>query len=144
MGATVLLTSVAPLTASAQGGTYTTSEVTDGRTTFIVVDNPGDGPTLSYSPDSTVTLLEEVVGPYTHAFEDLDADGQLDDWEDWRKSYDERAKSPAQELTIEQIAGLMLFSSHEPSPEAGLTDAQQAYLKSDQLRNVLNAGSNLS
>ena len=59
-----------------------------------------------------------------------------------RSPLGERAKALAQELSMEQIAGLMLFSSHERAPEAGLTDAQRKYLKDDHLRNVLNAGAN--
>ena len=36
----------------------------------------------------------------------------------------------------------MLFSSHERAIEEGLTDAQKKYLSEDNLRAVLNAGSN--
>ena len=42
-------------------------------------------------------------------------------------------------MSIEQIAGLMLFSSHERSPQDGLTDAQKTYLSESNLRAVLNA-----
>ena len=76
------------------------------------------------------------------AFKDMNANGTLEAWEDWRKPVAERAQALAGELSIAQIAGLMLFSSHERAPEAGLTDAQRAYLKNDHLRNVLNAGAN--
>ena len=40
---------------------YTTREVTDGDTTFVVVDNPGDAPDLSYGAESGITLIEEDV-----------------------------------------------------------------------------------
>lgn len=119
---------------------YTTREVTDGRTSFVIVDNPGDAPTLSYSPDSGIELLDEVVGVDTVAFKDMNANGELDKWEDWRETFEDRAADLASQLTIEQIAGLMLFSSHERSPADGLTDAQRAYISDDKLRNVLNAG----
>lgn len=45
-------------------------------------------------------------------------------------------------MSIEQIAGLMLFSSHERNIEDGLTEDQKTYLEEDNLRNILNAGSN--
>lgn len=115
-------------------------EVTDGTTTFMVVDNPGDGATLSYGVDSGITLLEEEVDGSTYAFKDMNGNAELDVWEDWRVEATERAADLAAQLTIEQISGLMLFSSHERSPADGLTDAQEVYLSQDKLRNVLNAG----
>ncbi len=121
------------------GGSYTTSEVSDGDTTFTVVDNPGDYPDLSYGSESGVTLLEEEIDGSTVAFKDMNANGELDTWEDWRLASTERAADIAGQMSIEQIAGLMLFSSHERSPGDGLTDAQKTYLSESNLRAVLNA-----
>ncbi len=120
----------------------TEQTVSDGTTTFTVVTNPNGGATLSYTEGSGVELLEVATSEGTYAFKDMNANGELDEWEDWREPVDVRARALARELTIPQIAGLMLFSSHERSPEAGLTDAQRTYLREDQLRNVLNAGAN--
>lgn len=53
----------------------------------------------------------------------MNVNGRLDAWEDWRKPVNERAKALAQELTMPQIAGLMLVSSHERELEKSLTDA---------------------
>lgn len=121
--------------------TYSTREVTDGTTSFVIVDNPGDGATLSYGSDSGFTLLEETDGEYTYAFKDMNGNGELDGWEDWRRDGAERAAEIAAAITTEQAQGLMLFSSHENSPQDGLTDVQRTYLSEDRLRNVLNAGS---
>ncbi|GAA4890189.1 hypothetical protein GCM10025789_03330 [Tessaracoccus lubricantis] len=123
-------------------GDYTEREVTDGTTTFMVVDNPGDGPTLSYGAESGITLLEEEIDGETYAFKDMNANGELDTWEDWRVESIDRATDLAEDLSIEQIAGLMLFSAHERSPIDGLSDAQREYLTDSRLRNVLNAGPN--
>ncbi len=130
--------------ASAEGGLTgpTETTVTDGTTTFTVVANPEGGATLSYVAGSPVHLLKVDTATATLAFKDMNANGALDAWEDWRLPVADRAKALAQELTIPQIAGLMLFSSHERAPEAGLTDRQRTYLRDDQLRNVLNAGAN--
>lgn len=121
---------------------YSTREVSDGTTTLTVVTNPGDGATLSYVADGPITLLEETDGDLTYAFKDMNGSGSLDTWEDWRLDGDERAAALAQELSIEQIEGLMLFSYHERAPQDGLTDAQKKYLSEDRLRNVLNAAGN--
>ncbi|UCN13829.1 glycoside hydrolase family 3 C-terminal domain-containing protein [Cellulomonas iranensis] len=121
---------------------YTTREVSDGKTTFVVVDNPGDAPTLSYGADGSITLLSEEVDGKKVAFKDMNGNGELDVWEDWRKSPQERAEALAEDLTMEQIAGLMLFSAHEMAPADGLTDAQKEYLRESHVRAVLNAGPN--
>ncbi|MDO5501005.1 MAG: glycoside hydrolase family 3 N-terminal domain-containing protein, partial [Propionibacteriaceae bacterium] len=119
---------------------YVEREVTDGTTTFMLVDNPEDGPQISYGVDSGFTLIEEEIDGKTYAFKDINGNGELDVFEDWRETPQDRAADLADDLTVEQISGLMLFSSHEGSPGDGLTDPQRTYLDQDKLRNVLNAG----
>ena len=135
-------TDPAPSESPASADTYSVREATDGTTAFTVVDNPGDAPTLSFGTESGVTILEETVDGATVAFKDMNANGELDTWEDWRVDASERATDLAADLSIEQIAGLMLFSAHERSPGDGLTDVQIEYLDDSRLRNVLNAGPN--
>jgi len=127
----------------AEASTYTTREVSDGTTDFVVVENPNGGAQLSYGAEGGIELLERKDGGATLAFKDMNANGELDTWEDWRVDSSERAADLAADMSIEQIAGLMLFSSHERSPADGLTDAQKTYLDESNLRAVLNAaGSN--
>ncbi|MDN4479942.1 glycoside hydrolase family 3 N-terminal domain-containing protein [Demequina muriae] len=121
-------------------GDYTEREVSDGTTDFVIVENPNDGAQLSYSAEGGMTLLEEEVDGSTYAFKDMNANGELDAFEDWRLEPAERAADLADDLTTEQISGLMLFSSHESSPGDGLTEPQETYLSDSHLRNVLNAG----
>jgi beta-glucosidase len=121
---------------------------------YILVKNPG-GPVLGYSPLSGVKILS-VDGL---SFKDLNKNGKLDKYEDWRLSTDERARDLASKMTIEQIAGLMLYSIHQAIPgmpgtpakstyhgqpfsEGGanawdLTDQQKIFLEKDNLRHVL-------
>jgi beta-glucosidase len=126
-------------------------------TEFLTVDN-GQGPRLGYSPQSGVKILH-VDGL---KFKDLNKNNTLDSYEDWRLPVDLRAKDLAQRMTVEQIAGLMLYSGHQavPANEAGfaagtysgmtfsqsganpwdLSDAQKKFLKDDNLRHVLLVG----
>ncbi|SJM50639.1 Beta-glucosidase [Frigoribacterium sp. JB110] len=127
--------------ASTDGGSYSTEEVTDGTTDIVVVTNPGDGKTLTMAKDS-FELIEETDGGSTLAFKDMNGNGELDAWEDWRLDPEERAAALAPQLSADQVSGLMLFSSHERAPGDGLTDAQQEYLSDSYLRNVLYAGGN--
>lgn len=76
-------------------------ETADG---WMKVTNEG-GDTLGYSPDSGVSLIQ-VDG---YAFKDLNKNGVLDAYEDWRQSNDVRAEDLAAQLSAEEIAGLMLF-----------------------------------
>ena len=121
---------------------------------FQLIENKG-GQTLGYSPKSGVKILT-VDGL---AFKDLNKNGQLDKYEDWRKPVAERAKDLAHQMTVDQIAGLMLYSRHQsvpaqaggyfagtyngkPFPESGakstdLSDQQKAFLTTDNLRHVL-------
>ncbi len=122
---------------------------------FMLVEQ-SDGPTLGYSPVSGVKLLS-VDG---YAFKDLNRNDSLDAYEDWRLTPQERAADLAAQLSIEEIAGLMLYSSHQAVPmkqemgfgasmyggkpfdESGakpsdLSDDQKKFLSEDHLRAVL-------
>ena len=92
-----------------------------------------EGPTLSYSPQSGVKLLTEDG----FAFKDLNRNDSLDAYEDWRLTPQERAADLASKLSKEEIAGLMLYSSHQAVPSAELTEDQKKFLSKDHLRAVL-------
>ncbi|GAB3968880.1 glycoside hydrolase family 3 N-terminal domain-containing protein [Spirosoma terrae] len=122
--------------------------------TWVKVANKG-GQTLGYSPTSSVKLLT-VNGL---AFKDLNKNGKLDPYEDWRLPAAARAKDLAAKMSVEQIAGLMLYSRHQPIPAApagpfagtyggkvftqsganvaDLSDQQREFLTKDNLRHVL-------
>ena len=78
---------------------------------FMLVTQKG-GPSLGYSPQSGVKIL--TIDGY--AFKDLNRNDSLDAYEDWRLSPQERAADLASQLSIEEIAGLMLYSSHQAVP----------------------------
>ncbi len=121
---------------------------------FKLVHNKG-GQTLAYSPKSGIKLITDKG----FAFKDLNKNGELDVYEDWRKPVDERAKDLASKMSVEQIAGLMLYSGHQSIParsrgfgggtyngktleESGakaydLSDQQIKFLTDDNLRHVL-------
>ena len=99
---------------------------------FMLVTQKG-GPSLGYSPQSGVKILT-VDG---FAFKDLNRNDSLDEYEDWRLDAKERAADLASKLSIEEIAGLMLYSSHRPVPTDTLTAEQKKFLSDDHLRAVL-------
>lgn len=91
------------------------------------------GPELGYSETSGVIILN-IDG---FAFKDLDKDGELDIYEDWRRPVSERAEDLAAQLPIERICGLMLYSSAVDAMTAELTTKQAGYLKDDYIRHML-------
>ncbi len=70
-------------------------------------------------------------------FKDLNRNGALDVYEDWRQPARKRAEDLAAQLSIEEIAGLMLYSGHQAVPADTLTAAQRKFLAEDNLRAVL-------
>ena len=89
-----------------------------------------NGPALGYT-------VAPIIQKNGFAFKDLNRNGKLDAYEDWRKPARERARDLASRLSIEEIAGLMLYSAHQAVPSPEITDAQRKFLKEDNLRHVL-------
>ena len=137
--------------ASCTGQKWTETQTEEG---FNVITQKR-GQTLGYTPGSGVNIITDKG----YAFKDLNRNGSLDVYEDWRLPAEVRAQDLAQQLTIEEIAGLMLYSSHQSVPSGGgmfggatyngkpyaqsgaaasdLSDAQKKFLKEDNLRAVL-------
>ncbi|MDF0708289.1 glycoside hydrolase family 3 protein [Flagellimonas okinawensis] len=118
--------------------------------------NNENGAVLGYSPGSDVNII--TVDRL--AFKDLNKNSTLDPYEDWRLPAEERANDLASKMSVEQIAGLMLYSAHQSIPGGGnsffgavtyngkpykessalpsdLSDAQKKFLEEDNVRHVL-------
>jgi len=128
------------------------AESGDGNIKTVTNEN---GQTLGYSATSGINLVFDKG----YAFKDLNRNGELDEYEDWRLNPDERAEDLASKMTIEQIAGLMLYSRHQAIPAMGrgymggnyngkpfeesgakasdLSDDQIKFLSEDNLRHIL-------
>ena len=102
----ILAVALAALTVSAQPK-WTKCD----KGSHIVITQDG-GSTLGYNQHSGVKIL--TVDGY--AFKDLNKNGKLDKYEDWRLSSEERAKDLASQLSLDEIAGLMLYSAHQQIP----------------------------
>lgn len=127
----------------------------NGEDTGIRIVTNKNGVKLGYSKNSGVKILVEDG----NAFKDLNKNGKLDKYEDWRLEIDDRAKDLASQMSINEIAGLMLYSAHQaiPTPGSGwgsgtydgkpyvegvtdpshLSDQQKSFIKDDNLRHIL-------
>ena len=124
---------------------------------FTLVEND-DGKTLGVSKEG----VKDLIFVDGFAFKDLNHNGKLDPYEDWRLDDEVRIADLVKQLSIEEIAGLMLYSKHqsvssEQNPfnkmwagtyngksleESGchvyeLTDQQKEFLKDHWGRHVL-------
>ena len=124
---------------------------TEHADSYFLVYNPG-GPVLGMAS----LKLKEQDGL---AFKNLSGAEELLPYEDWRLSYEDRARDLAKRLTVEEIAGLMLWSPHQMVPfvpglpfkghydggdyvpgvtdPASLTDEQKCFASEENLRNFL-------
>jgi beta-glucosidase len=112
------------------------------------------GPTLGVGPD----MEQHVLFAEGCAFKDLNRNGVLDPYEDWRLPIEERVADLAGRMSLEEIAGLMLYSSHQAIAKVNplaqytgqdaadtrqeiwdLTESQKKFLGEDHLRHVLVA-----
>jgi beta-glucosidase len=105
-------------------------------------------------------MEEHILYVDGFAFKDLNKNGVLDPYEDWRLPIEERIADLVLRMSIEEIAGLMLYSVHQTicqgNPMAALlypgqtiqdtrkniwdlTEAQKKFLIEDNLRHVLVA-----
>ena len=118
---------------------------------FYIYENE-NGKTIS-------TANDKVIIQDGYAFRDLAKTGQLLPYEDWRLSDEQRAQDLADRLSIDRIAGLMMYSSHQNVPSTAhftmvgtydgktfdqtdvepwtLTDQQKKFLSEDNIRHVL-------
>ena len=124
---------------------------------FRLIHNEG-GKTLGLAQESRVgVIIQDGL-----AFKDFLGTGELVPYEDWRLSAQERAEDLAARLSVEDIAGLMLYSAHQMVPAKGtgpfggtyggvsfqesgaepweLTDQQIKFLEEDRVRHVLVTG----
>lgn len=90
------------------------------------------GPAIGYSSAPTLTVDGLL-------FKDLDRDGALTPYEDWRLPYTERAEDLASRMSVEQICGLMIYSSAQRADSAKLSDKQRRFLSEDHVRHILVA-----
>ena len=123
---------------------------------YRLIHNEG-GKDLGISSGSRVAILSEDG----YAFKDFLGTGKIVPYEDWRLPAGERAADLASRLSIEDIAGLMLYSAHQLIPAKGplaaafggtydgkafeesgaspwdLTDQQKEFIVKDRVRHVL-------
>ena len=89
---------------------------------------PTSGIANAEKSDPTVeTRVKEIIEVDGEAFRDLNANGELDRYEDWRLPVEERVDDLVSKMTVEEKAGLMLISSFN-------NDSSRVKLQEDYLR----------
>lgn len=107
--------------------------ITEQRYSQFILIQQTQGPDLGYNPLSGVSILYQD----DYAFKDLNQNGELDIYEDWRERPSKRAQDLAQQISIEQIAGLMLYSPHMVVNDSVPNEKIISCLLQDQMRHIL-------
>lgn len=107
--------------------------ITEQRYSQFILIQQTQGPDLGYNPLSGVSILYQD----DYAFKDLNQNGELDIYEDWRETPSKRARDLAQQISIEQIAGLMLYSPHMVVNDSVPNEKIISCLLQDQMRHIL-------
>ncbi len=121
---------------------------------YVLIENEG-GKTLGLAKGSRVKRIVQDG----YVFKDFLGTGELVPYEDWRLPVKVRAQDLASRLSVEEIAGLMLYSGHQSLPagsgqgtyggkaygESGakpweLTDQQKEFVVKDGVRHILLTG----
>lgn len=125
--ATLMAASMLPGFAVAENKLWTEVEMPDGWTKII---NEG-GATLGYTKGTGLNIIEADG----YAFKDLDRDGKLDVFEDWRVGYEERAQALVDSglLTLEFQMGMKM----NPGGSGGKANANEL---SDDIKAKLDLG----
>lgn len=107
--------------------------ITEQRYSQFILIQQTQGPDLGYNSQSGVSILYQD----DYAFKDLNQNGELDIYEDWRETPSKRAQDLAQQISIEQIAGLMLYSPHMVVNDSVPNEKIISCLLQDQMRHIL-------
>ena len=70
-------------------------------------------------------------------FKDLNADGSLEPYEDWRLSADERVKDLVARMTLAEKAGVMLIDTLNAGCEGNLPAAAADYVQTQQMNHFI-------
>ena len=87
---------------------WTSEQVRDGWTKAV---NPDGQPEIGVMDEAKIIQVDGL------AFRDMNGNGKLDLWEDWRQTPDDRAKALAESLTAEECVKLMWHGGVTDSSE---------------------------
>lgn len=93
---------------------WSSEKVRDG---WIKVTNPEGSPELGVMDETKIIQVDGL------AFKDLNGNGKLDLWEDWRQTPDDRAKALAESLSAEDIYPLLWAGGTQSSTTTTDTSA---------------------
>lgn len=117
-------------------------ETTDGEKTVTLGYSTYSGVKLRRMDDNSEVPAEDLAaGQVDYAvFKDLNRNGVLDPYEDWRLDVESRTADLAAQMSYAEIAGLMLYSRHQRISSPIPTQDQIVFLANDDVKHVLIAG----
>lgn len=127
------LSTAITLVAATLAAVSCTSKICEENMSGYTLVHQGKGPVLGYCKESGTGIIINRG----RAFKDLNGNGTLDVYEDWRVAPEKRAADLAEQMSVEQIAGLMLYSQHAAALDTVLSEKQKKFLRDDNVRHML-------
>ncbi|MFD1504175.1 glycoside hydrolase family 3 N-terminal domain-containing protein [Georgenia yuyongxinii] len=95
-------------------------------------------------PPELEARVKDVIKVKGRSFKDLNDNGKLDVYEDWRKPTSERVADLVEQMTLEEKAGLMLIQTLNAGCEGTVVDPATDYIENQYMhrfifRNVVNS-----
>ncbi|RDW21398.1 beta-glucosidase [Oceanobacillus arenosus] len=81
------------------------------------------------NPPAVESRIHDILEINGNKYRDLNGNGELDSYEDWRLPVEERVDDLISKMTLEEKAGLMFISSHYSADRASCTEYNEQYDK---------------
>lgn len=91
-----------------------------------------------------IARTKKIITVGEHKFKDLNGNGQLDRYEDWRLPVSKRAKDLVRKMTLAEKAGMMLIATNNPDCGGGISERGRDLIDSQKMtRFILRAKVNM-
>ncbi len=94
-------------------------------------------PAVAQEQPALGTRTKAVINADGLRFRDLNANGQLDPYEDWRRDVTERAADLVDQMTLEEKAGLMLIDTLNAGCQGSLLPAANDYVNTQKMHRFI-------
>lgn len=83
------------------------------------------------------TRVAKVIEKDGYQFKDLNKNGEVDPYEDWRKSTSERAADLVGQMTLEEKVGMMLIDTLNAAPYGKTNETHADYIKQQKMNRFI-------
>ncbi len=97
----------------------------------------GDGGTVEVAQPALGTRSKPILAVDGRQFKDLNGNGRLDVYEDWRRGLDERIADLVSQMTLEEKAGLMLIDTLNAGTDGAPPASAAGFINDNKMRRFI-------